>query len=180
MTQQPYAAFGYVILENDIEEGSVINDELFKDNTYSVFANSPFNDGRFGDINSGYVWLYLSGKIKHTNLVTNEIKYRTAGYCNIETKEDFGFFKIEVLEKLKMFCLGPTVNSNRTPSVPNVSFFKLLSGNSQSLPAGTKLFLAGGDLNINGTALSGARQIKFGSSQRLVTATSDCYGLIFP
>jgi hypothetical protein len=180
MIVTPHAAFGYIILKNEVSAGETVDDNLIKGGSLVIYNPSTFEDGRFGDFDSGCVWLYIQGDVRHTNIFTNEQKHRTRGYCNLETPEDVGFFKIDIMADTKMFCISPTMNEEKTPRVPHVTFFKLLSGQSQELPAGTKLFLADGELSINGSNLTGARQIHVGSNARTATAVSDSYGFLFP
>jgi hypothetical protein len=181
MIQTPFAAFGYVVMRNQLGIGEVFNDELFTDGVYSVFKPSPFYDGRFGAINSGYTWVYTKGTMQHTNATTGHVQYRNAGFCNITTLETIGTTYAECTDAAEIFCVSPVVNKDKIPSVPVTAFFELAQGSTTTLPLGTKLFLCSGELQTSDTTLVGPRQITVSSGDVVVTATTNnCYGLLFP
>ena len=179
MIQTPFAAFGYVIIRDQFDVGDLLNDELFSDGIYTVFNPSPFSDGRFGSIKSGYTWVYTKGVMQHTNATTGQIQNRTAGFCNITTVETVGTSRAECIEAAEVFCVSPMANQSNTPSVPVTSYFKLLQGETTTLPLGTKLFLCAGELQTPDTTLVGPRQVSVSSGDVSVTATTNCYGLLF-
>lgn len=173
------SAFGYVIWKNEAEVGDVINDELTTNNTYQVFLPDPYTGGVFGDTGSGATWLYVKGRARHTNLVTKAVQDRTPGYCNLDTLEPVGMQSFEFIEPTTYFCLSAAINKDKLPPVPKTTTFKLVAGQSTTLPVGTKLFFADGTMIANGNPLSGPRQVSVNTSDVTVTATSDCYGLLF-
>jgi hypothetical protein len=175
MIQTPFAAFGYVIIRDQFDVGDLLDDELFSDGIYTVFNPSPFSDGRFGSIKSGYTWVYTKGIMQHTNATTGQVQNRTAGFCNITTLETIGTIRTECIEAAEVFCVSPMLNS----PVPVTSFFALLQGQATVLPLGTKLFLCAGELRTPDTTLVGPRQVTVSSGDVSVTATTDCYGLLF-
>lgn len=175
MVQTPFAAFGYVIMRDQFAVGETLNDELFSDGIYTVFNPSPFSDGRFGAIKSGYTWVYTKGVMQHVNATTGQIQNRAEGYCNITTLETIGTSRAECIEAAEVFCLSPMVNS----PLPTTSYFKLLQGETTTLPLGTKLFLCAGELQTPDTTLVGPRQISVSSGDVSVTASTNCYGLLF-
>jgi hypothetical protein len=163
-----------------IDVGEALNDELFSDNIYTVFNPSPFSDGRFGSIKSGYTWVYTKGVMQHVNATTGQIQNRAAGFCNITTLETIGTARAECTQAAEVFCVSPAANAGRTPVVPVTSFFELLQGATTTLPLGTKLFLCSGELQTADTTLVGPRQITVASGDIFVTALTNSYGLIFP
>jgi hypothetical protein len=178
LTRIPYLTFGWVIFETHVKAGTRGTDELFTEGEYVVRNPSPFCDGEFGNTGCGYTWLYTKGLCKVTNLDTGVVQLRGAGYCNIDTPELVGVNKTEVLEDLTVFCLCGTSNAGKNPTVPVTKVFRLSQGESISLPANTKLFLASGRLDIYGTVLS-TGQIR-PKSDVIASALDDCLGLVFP
>lgn len=176
----PLPAFGYIVLKNILPVGCEINDELICANKYSIQDPSPFEDGNYGNLGFGYTWLYTRGKMLHTNTSTGETVERVAGWSNLVTQEEVGTFSIAVVEPMVTFCLNVQSNANRQPRIPVTQYFHLLAGEPCTLPQGTKLFFADGTLNINGSEISGPRQIRVASGDREVLAVSNCYGLLFP
>lgn len=172
-------AFGWIVLKDEFEAGEIFSNELFKENVYTVHNPSPYNDGRFGDTPCGYQWLYVQGRAKVTNLDTQEVSYRYPGHCNVEMIEQVGRFKVEFLEPTILFCLNGVTNAQKG-GVPNTSYFGLKAGEKRLLETNTKLFLASGELIVNGQSVSGHRQLHFTKGSKEVEAATDCYGYIFP
>lgn len=181
--QIPCAAFGYVVLKNEFDENEILNDELFVNNVCNILSPAANSDGLFinkTNLKSGYTWLYTSGKVEITNVYNGQSHMRLPGYCNVDTPESVGMFMHNILEPSTVFCLGPVINSSRTPLVPKTQVFRLKSGETTTLVTGTKLFLASGNMTIDDNQLSGPRQVWVKTSDKTVTADADCYGLIFP
>ena len=175
----PYVAFGHVILKNELQPGTLVNNSFMKDGVYVVTNSSPFFDGDFGD-GFGYLWLYTKGTTEVKNVDTGNTSIRTAGYCNKEVLEEIGTNKKTYLDEVHLFCVGGVL-SNRNKKFPKeVQVFKLLTGNSVVLEKDTKLFLAAGVLDIEGKIVNKTGQIKVASNSKTFTAVENCYGYIFP
>jgi hypothetical protein len=171
-------AFGWVILKDSFDAGEIFSNELFTENVYTVHNPSPHGDGRFGNTLCGYQWLYVQGRAKVTNIDTQEFTYRYPGHCNIALPEQIGTFRLEFLEPTVLFCINVHTNSARK-TVPNTGYFGLKAGEKTTVAAPTKLYLASGELIINGTKFSGHRQLHI-SEGREIEALADSYGYIFP
>ena len=178
--QTPYPAFGYIILKNEFAPGDVVTDELFTNNTYFVINPLPYDGGNFGNTGYGYTWVYTSGLIRAVSLTTGAVQERGAGFCNLVTPEQIGMYAFEFIEPGVLFCLSPMANSTKQPRVPQTVHFSLAAGDTVTVPHDTKLFLAVGQLQINGQSHEGVKQIRFSATDQTVTATTNCYGLIFP
>jgi hypothetical protein len=176
--QTPCAAFGYVILKNEIDAGEILNDELFKDGKYIITDPRPNDFGKYGDVGSGYTWLYTQGNLKHTNIYTNESEVRGPGWCNLVANVESGMYSAEILEPMVTFCVSPMANKDRLPKIPKMEYFYLAKNNTTTLVKGTKLFLADGTMTTGTTVLNGTRQVSVSSGDISVTATSDCYGFL--
>jgi hypothetical protein len=165
-----YRCFGYLILKNIVKVGAVFNDEQTKNNVIKIENGPTYSED--------YAWLYISGKITMTNLETNEVSVREAGFCNIDTPEKTGTFKKEVIEDAVMFCFSKLLNKKTLPkTIP----FKLMANEKTELPLNTKLFLASGTFKLsNDEEFSGEIQVTVNDFAKTITAKTDCYGLIFP
>jgi len=176
--QIPYAAFGYVIIRNEVEVGHILHDELFKNNTFIITDPRPNELGSYGDAGCGYTWLYTRGKWKNTNLHTKESEVRGPGWCNLVTPGEPGIYFVEFIEPMVVFCVSPLANKNKLPKIPKMEYFYLAKNNTTTLVKGTKLFLADGTMTSGATVLTGTRQVSVSSGDISVTATSDCYGFL--
>lgn len=172
-------AFGWVILKDSFDTGEIFSNELFTENVYTIHNPSPYGDGRYGNTLCGYQWLYVQGHAKVTNVDTQEITYRYPGHSNLVIPEQVGTFKVEFLEPTVLFCLN-MFNNPTKGTVPNTTYFGLKAGEKQTVPNDTKLYLASGELLVNGTNIAGHRQVHFSSGSREVEALQDSYGYIFP
>lgn len=175
-----YPAFGWYVVKDSFEAGEIFSNELFFDNVYNVHNPSPYSDGRFGNTLCGYQWLYVKGRVRTTNLETGVYADRTPGYCNLVTWEQIGTFRADFVEPTTLFCINALTNQAKGSTVPNTTYFGLLAGQKTIIPNDTKLFLADGEILINGNLIKGGRQIHFSSGDREVEALQDSYGYIFP
>jgi len=180
METKAYPAFGYIKVRNTVTAGGLMNSEVVTNNRYAIQNPSPFEDGNYGGLNSGYVWLYTEGKTRTRDLHTGETIVYSAGWSNLNSAQPAGEFKFVVEEPLTVFCLGAIDNHDKIPKIPRVEYFGLEAGQSKLLSVGTKLFLCHGDSVINGKNFSGPRQIKVISEETVIAAKTTCYGLIFP
>jgi hypothetical protein len=170
--QKPYPAFGSVVLLLEIEAGLVINDHDVKQGCFVV---AP--DGTYSDSGDKFVWIVFEGHMRHTNLDTGGVTDRMAGYCSLGVFDSPGTIRVDVVADTKMLCLPPHLR-NGIP-LEKLSVWRLQKGQSADIPAGTKLLLAHGKMQIADTEISGPRQIRFTSGSKTVAAVSDCYGLLF-
>jgi hypothetical protein len=176
--QTPCAAFGYVILKNEIDAGEILNDELFKNGKYQISDSRPNDLGKYGDVGSGYTWLYTKGRLKHTNIYTDENQVRGPGWCNLVDTVESGLYSVEIIEPMVTFCVSPVGNKDKLPKIPKMEYFHLAKDSTTILVKGTKLFLADGTMTSGTTVLTGTRQVSALSGDVSVTATSDCYGFL--
>lgn len=176
--QTPCAAFGYVIIKNEMDAGDILNDELFNNGKYIITDSTPNDLGKYGDVGSGYAWLYTRGRLKHTNVYTNESEVRGPGWCNLVSVVEPGVYSAEILEPMVTFCVSPIPNKNRLPKIPKMEYFYLAKNSTTTLVVGAKLFLADGTMTAGATVLTGTRQVSVLSGDVIVTATSDCYGFL--
>lgn len=171
-------AFGWIILKDSFDAGEIFSNELFTENVFTVHNPSPYGDGRFGNTPCGYQWLYVQGRAKVTNLETQEFTYRYPGHCNIDIPEQVGTFRLEFLEPTVLFCINMFNNPTRK-TVPNTLYFGLKAGEKTTTTDTTKLYLASGEVLINGVKYAGHRQLKIAEG-REIEALTDAYGYIFP
>ena len=166
--------FGYLILKQQIPANTVINDSPVK---YGVVNIDDLS--KFGKTSNGFVWLHTSGEMTFTDANTGEVQVRNAGYCNLETPEKLGKFKVEATQDSTVFCFNGELNNKKLP-LPALQYFLILENNTVELSANTKLFLADGSLSIGDQTFVGPKQIKVGDVTRVFTANTNCYGYILP
>lgn len=75
-----------------------------------------------------------------------------------------------------IWCVGSELNNNY---LPDCEKWFLANGQSQTLPVGTKLFFAQGNLTINGANINTPTQVRVKTTDTTVTANEDCYGILF-
>lgn len=86
-------------------------------------------------------------------------------------------FTENVIEDLEIFCYAPPSNDNIV--VAPFSPLYLAQGTNTTLLVGTKLFLCRGTLIINGNGITGPIPISLTTGDKVVTANTECYGLLF-
>lgn len=97
------------------------------------------------------------------------------------TPEDFNYFhgthKLDVSGNTTIWCL---CGENNRDYVPEVEKWFLASGESTSIPVGTKLFFCQGDITINGnTTINSPTEIVVKTANTTATATEDSYAIKF-
>jgi hypothetical protein len=152
----------------------VLNEDPAVDGIYTVTDVS-----KFGQTADGFIWLYISGQTKVTNIYTGETQLRNPGHCNLVTPETIGTFKHEIVEDSVIFCMSGRLNFEKLP-FPALQYFSLAGGSKVELSPDTKLFLADGSITVGGQTFTGPKQIKVGDTTKEFTANTQCYGYIFP
>ncbi len=158
MILKPYAAFGKVLTKNTYQDNEVFFAVIGEDISCTTF----WVKGRFKNKNvtTGQVCEdYLPGKL-----------FRKADYIP-STYEHTAVGETEV------FCYDTKINNNEEI---NIETFYLNATGETLLPIGTKLFLCSGKLVVNNVEIDKPTQIRIKSEDTLVTAITDCYGLLFP
>lgn len=173
-------AFGWYVVKDSFDAGEIFSNELFTNNVYTVHNPSPYSDGRWGNTQCGYQWLYVEGLVRHVNIETGEETIRRPGYCTLVNTEKVGTFRAEILEPTTLFCINAITNKHKGETVPDTQYFGMKAGENKVIPNGTKLFLVTGTLRIDGKEFSGHRQIHITSGDKQVEALTDSYGYIFP
>jgi hypothetical protein len=170
--QKPYAAFGATVLVFEVEAGAVINDNDVKN---GIFTVQP--DGTYSNTGDKFVWMVFEGHMRHTNLNTGEVTDRTAGYSSLGIFDQPGRIQVEAIKTSKILCMTPELRNEIT--LDSLSNWSLKAGDSTILPIGTKLLLAHGQINIDGSVFSGTKQIRVSSNEKVAIAVTDSYGLLF-
>jgi len=159
MNMTPHAAFGYVLIENTYADGeiwrSIINDDI-KCTTFWVkglFKNKQLSVG-----SEDVIADFLPGHfLRPTDYVTGVFEHTPVG-------------------ESKVFCFDQRLNNNE---YVDIEPFLLSAGEQTTLPKGTKLFVCSGHLVVGDRNILQPTQVSVQSGDILVTANSDCYGLLF-
>jgi hypothetical protein len=179
MISVPHPAFGYVIFRTSMLAGETLNDDLMTDNVMVVSQQTtPTDHGRSGNTGRQYIFYILSGKHEYKNKETGKTYTFSRGYCSLEQGLPVGSYDAKFLESGDFLCFN-TFAANKDKLLPPLEVFKLEAGKSTTLPKGIKLFLAEGLLTIDDTTVPSMKQIKVVNEDKIATAVSDCYGLIF-
>jgi hypothetical protein len=158
MILKPFAAFGHVLMQNTYKE-----DETF----FAIIGE---------DIKCTTFW--VKGAFKNKHITTNEdFRYFPTGTFLRPPDYIPGTFEHQSVGESVVFCFDQRLNGDKyVELVP----FILTGGAETVLPVGTKLFLCSGILTVSGNNIGKPTQLHIRSGDSLVTAVTDCYGLIFP
>jgi hypothetical protein len=158
MNLKPHAAFGYVLIENTYADGE----------TWNAIINS--------DIKCTTFWVQGLFKNKHLSLSTEDIEDFQPGHFLRPADYVPGVFEHTSVGESKVFCFDQRLNNN---TYVEIVPFVLKSGNQETLPNNAKLFLCAGSLSVGEKTISKPSQISVQSGDVLVSALTDCYGLVF-
>lgn len=182
MKQKVFRAFGYIVTRTDLEPGEGVSDEFADHNTF--ISNGPANVNLTKDEYDpkifNHIWVITRGKCVTTVRDTGQKIFRTPGFNTLQHTDTWplvGTLDTEVLDDMRLFCISPLHNINRTPVVPDVSFFSLKAGDKYEVLGQTKLFFCDGELVFNGINVSETSQLIIGSGH--ILATKDSFGLVF-
>lgn len=180
MNQKVFRAFGYIIVQNDWDQGEVFSDDYCTDNLFTIRreVDPSLTPDQFHEQDFNHVWLITSGRIEVTEESTGNICVREAGFCTLDVQNQRGLLKLNVAEPTRLFCLSANRNLKRTPIIPTLNTFRLRAGETYNTSSEMKLFLAAGEFQSGVINATGPSQIIL-SSNREITAVTDCYGLIF-
>lgn len=180
MNQKVIRAFGYIIVQNDWDQGEVFSDNYCVDNTFTIEREIDPNltPDQFREEDFNHVWLITSGRLDVVEEDTGDVCVRRAGFCTLDVENQMGKLKLTVMDPTRLFCLSANRNLKRTPIIPALKSFKLLAGETYTTSTEMKLFLAAGELQSGVINAVGPSQIQIGPD-RVVCAVTDCYGLVF-
>jgi hypothetical protein len=180
MKQRALRAFGYVIVQNDWDPGEIFSDDYCSNNTFTIEReiDSTLTVDRYSEKDFNHIWLVTSGRLDVTEAATGNVCTRGPGFCTVDVENQRGQLNVSIIQPTRLFCLSANRNLKRTPIIPSVKTFKLLSGEKYSDSNDVKLFLADGKIDMRGLTIEGPCQLLL-ASDREYTAVSDCYGLVF-
>lgn len=157
MKQKPYAAFGHVLIERSHQDGETYTAEVLANPQCSQF--------------------WVKGRFKNRDLTINEaMPDFVAGTFLSPIDYYAGMFEHTAVGDTTLFCFHMQEGQN---DVPALSKFVLAAGEATTLPQGTKLFHCAGEMTVNGNTINKPTQIRSATNVLSVTATTDCYGIIF-
>lgn len=161
-----HKAFGYIVVKNVFETE---NEEL---------ENHQWANGPVSSFDVDALWITAEGLSRFTEVNTGVIEEYGPGDFTPDIPTP-GLWQFKACEfPTTIFCLE--ANSNEGIDLNSIEKFTLNSGESVTLPQDTKLFLAHGDLTVDGVTHSGTKQLKLTTGAKTLIATSNCYGFIFP
>jgi hypothetical protein len=158
MIRKPYAAFGHVLFCNSCTKGEVYTAVIEENTPCTIF------------------WAKGHYKNKHVSAGTDFPDCPVGTFLRPEDLVP-GVFEHTAVEESDVFCYDTRLNAGK---MLDLSPWHLSGGAETILPVGTKLFLCSGVLTVNGNNIDKPTQLHIRSGDSLVTAVSDCYGLIFP
>lgn len=158
MIQKPYAAFGHVLIENTYADGE----------TYTAVINN--------DITCYTFW--AKGVFKNKDISKNANLPDFAAGQFFRPRLDYvqGIYEHTSVGESKVFCFEERINSNADV---HLEAFILKAGLQTTLTKDARLFLCAGNLTTNAINITKPTQISIRSGDTLVTAVTDCYGLLF-
>ena len=180
MKQKIHRAFGYLIAQNNWERGESYSDAYVSNNCFTIEreidTSLTASDYREKDFN--HIWLLTEGKVECTEVHTGVARVRTAGFCTLDIENQKGLLSVRYLEPSEVFCLSANMNLKKDPIIPVVKSFSLDPGNTHKADKETRLFLAAGEVISGEISAKGPCQVKIQPGKE-ITATSQCYGLVF-
>lgn len=157
MNEKPYAAFGHLLIERSLIDGE----------TYTAIVSEAPQSTHF----------WAKGAFSNRNLTTNEdMPDFVTG--TLLTPSDYypGTFEHTAVGDTSLFCFHLQENQN---DLPTVTKLVVAAGESVTLPQGTKLFHCAGEMTVNGNLVDKPTQIRSATNVLTISATTDCYGMIF-
>lgn len=177
MEAKAYPAFGYTLVRCKIPAGEIINDISVADGVMSI---DSVNETGVATVNgNGYIWIQILGQQTYKFLPTGESTIHPPGWCNLVEEIKVGDHEIRVDTDSEHICLSTYLNENRKPQIPSLTYLRMKAGEKSEIKKGTKLYLIDGVLDASGQKFSGMRQIHFSSGGKVISADTDCMGLIF-
>ena len=162
-----HKAFGYIVVKNVFETE---NEEL---------QNHQWANGPVSSFDVDAIWITAEGLSRFTEVNTGVIEEYGPGDFTPDVPTP-GLWQFKACEyPTTIFCLEAG-NLNEGIDLHMIEKFTLKSGETVTLQQGTKLFLAHGTLTVDGSSHSGTKQLKLSTGEKTLTATTDCYGFIFP
>ncbi len=154
-------AFGWIIHRKQLSAGE----------SYTVTVDEDMLPSE-----SENITLWTRGLITGKRQDGYEPAARAAGRFSLDSGALLaGEFVFTCIEDAEWFCINYRANRN---SLPTVTAFRLATGESTSLPAGTLLLVCTGALNTAGGVINAGEELQT-TSTASVTATTQVYGLIF-
>jgi len=158
MIQKPFAAFGHVLICNSCNKGEVYIANVEENTPCTIF------------------WAKGYYKNKHVSANQDFRDFPTGTFLRPEDLVP-GVFEHTAVEESDVFCYDSRLNNGQSL---DITPWILPGGSETILPVGTKLFLCSGTLTVNSSNIDKPTQVNIRSGNTLVTAVTDCYGLLFP
>ena len=126
----------------------------------------------------GNITLWTKGLIEGRNITGNvQVIPRTPGYSNINRGTAIaGTYEFTATEASEWWCINYIANKKQ---LPEVEILYIKKGDSNTYPAGKKIFLCSGSASVNNTLCEAPIALELTSGQQLLTALNTCYGFIF-
>lgn len=160
----PYRAFGYIVIKTTYDDGDHVV--------------TPHPEGR---VWTNYITegTMINAHTDAASTPANEsLPDSTTGqwWTPAELQEFYGTLIFDAQGATTCWCLCAEANNNWMPYVDK---WLVTSGETVTLPVGTKLFFCKGSITINGTTYTDTIQIHAKTSEISVTTNEDSYGILF-
>ena len=166
---KPYRAFGWLLHRGNIPQGTTT--------IWKLDDTVPRSE--FGSI---FFWVKGAIQIKLIGQEENVTLLRSAGDLSLDFNATLGdlwsgSFETTALEDSERWCILKRYNRL---TLPNINKLVLTVSSSVELPIGTKLLICRGTGMLTGNiVVEGPQTITVTSSDIILTATTDIYGLYF-
>lgn len=149
----------------------IVNVKVLKDETFRVINAEDTKRTETGSLTLYTKGLMTATKDGDPNYI---IVDRVPGMYSQDLKDaPAGTYYFTSREYSEWWCLNYATNGNK---LPNVSVFRLTSGETVVLPLGTKLFICEGVHIINGASETSPMSYEVSLSPATIVATTNCYG----
>lgn len=174
METRVYPAFGFVIQRNWLSAGEIYNDKNIKDGVITLTGVAP--DGAALIDDKKFVWVVAKGEHRYLNLDTGIVHDLPQGWCNLNDPLTAGRQQLTVVQDSEHVCVASEINNGE---MPNLTYVRMLSGQSREFPQGTKLYVLEGELQVGAVVFPAMRQVNFSSGAKTATANTEVLALIF-
>jgi hypothetical protein len=159
-----HRAFNLICASVQYQQGQVITNDPLVQSVFTVGSDFPF------------VWMYTAGKDVLVNTKTGEMIERVAGQDLITSPIPPGEWRSTAPVDFEVVCFSPFINNDQLPLKDHLSPVVIPARETRLMPHMTQLFLAKGEIQVEGKSITGPKQVLFKSGAKQITAMTTVYG----
>lgn len=165
-----HGAFEYLCIQSKIYPGDIINSDPIVNNITNVHTSDY-----------GYLTVQTKNHGIMRNTDTGEEIYIPEGSFACVNMYDVsipdGRYEIVTDHYNEVFCFSPYLNAHSLPLYDKFEPFKLMEGEEVLVPAGKRIFMMEGAINIGDKNYVNVNRLKFTTGNKKVRALRNTYGV---